>query len=774
MSNPARVRKLLQGIAELSFNKVVRNQELYPVLTSLNEAYVARTHYRDASTEDDTLTSSSVSDDLSELLSSDSLSLEGFSGDTLLPDEPSDSIDDPSSFSPLFSLLQAEGRLVYLVKDTSKIARMLAMPDLRRLIPNRMRLLWSAKPITSTTTETELIELYAIEAGQKSGSSLQGDVVIDARQDFDAYGRPSISMQMNAIGAKKWKKLTRENLNERIAIVMDDRVYSAPVVESEIANGSSQITGDFTLEEAKDLSNILKSGSLPAPTQIVEDVVIGPTLGKQAQRQGIVSMITALFLVIVFMLMYYAGGGLLADLALSFNVFFILGILTQLNASLTLPGIAGIVLTMGMSIDANVLIFERIREELRRGTTLVGAIELGYKRAYSSIVDSNVTTFLTAMILYTLGQGPIKGFAITLMIGIICSFFTAVFLTRLVISWILSKRKARSISFESHLARKLYRPIHLAIIPNRKRAYLLSLLVILSGLTAFLVKGGLNLGVDFLGGRSYVVTFADRIAPSELKVELTPYLQNKSVEVKTYGSNNVLKITTNYLIDDDSDAADLKVRTQLIEGLSAARGLSEGSTPTKHTFVISSSTKVGATIASDIKRASGIALFLALLAIFLYIFVRFRRWQFGVGALIALFHDVLIVLSVFAIAHLIGFSFEIDQVFVAAMLTLIGYSINDTVIIFDRIRENLRLHPKSTEEETFNLALNETFSRTLITSATTLFVVIVLFFFGGSVLRSFSFALVIGVLTGTYSSLFIAATSAIDLRKPKKRAHLTR
>ena len=773
VDNPARVRKLLQGIAELNFWKVVKGQDLYPVLSSLNEAYSKEKERTTSLLTDSTdqLSEAPQEEDLASLLSSDSLASSPLSErDTLDNTLEEDSLDALSSnVSPLFSLLQAQDRLLYLVKDTSKVARMLRQPEIASLIPKHITFLWGVKPLSTSNNQTELVELYAISSDRKKSEALHGDVIVDARQDFDSYGRPSISMQMNTTGAKKWKKMTRENINERIAIVMDQRVYSAPVVESEIANGSSQITGDFTLEEAKDLANILKSGALPAPTQIVEDVVIGPTLGQQAQKQGMISMAIALFIVVIFMVMYYAKGGLLANMALAFNIFFILGILTQLNAALTLPGIAGIVLTMGMSIDANVLIFERIREELKRGTSLLGSIQLGYQRAYSSIVDSNVTTFLTAVILYMLGQGPIKGFAITLMVGIICSFFTSVFLTRLVITWILSKQKNKGISFETTLARRLSKSVQFAIIANRKKAYALSALLILLGLAAFFVKGGLNLGVDFLGGRSYIVTFSDRLDPSQLKLDLAPYLENKGVEVKTYGANDVLKITTSYLINDDTDSADLRVRGQLVRGIEDSQGLVEGKEPSAEAFVISSSTKVGATIASDTKRAAMVSLALALLVIFLYIFIRFRRWQFGLGALIALFHDVLIVLSIFAIAHLFGLSFEVDQVFVAAILTLIGYSINDTVIIFDRVRENLRLHPKGSLEETFNLALNETFSRTLITSATTLFVVLVLLFFGGAVLRSFSFALVVGVLTGTYSSLFIAAASVVDLIKSEQK-----
>ena len=777
VDNPERVRKLLQGIAKLAFWKIVPLQELLPTLSSLNEAYVERQQAaisQDSTTVSDPKADSTAVEDLATLLSSDTSIQESSSSSEAIEDSQetsSNTLADPvSNTSPLFSLLQANDRLIYSVSDTLKVSRMLQHSDIRKLIPESVAFLWAAKSISSTSGSTELLELYAISSNRKRKAPLSGDVVTDARQDFDQYGRPAISMQMSATGAKKWRKVTQENLNERIAIVLDDKVYSAPVVESEIKNGNTQITGDFTVEEAKDLANILKSGALPAPTQIVEDIVIGPTLGKQAQEQGMISMLSALLIVVIFMVIYYARSGFVADLALAFNVFFILGILTQLNSSLTLPGIAGIVLTMGMSIDANVLIFERIREELRRGTTLRGAIQQGYQRAYSSIVDANVTTFLTAAILYLLGQGPIKGFAITLMVGIICSFFTAVFLTRLIITWILERKKEQSISFSSFFSRNLFSSLRFSIITQRRKAYLVSGCLILLGLVAFLLKGGMNLGIDFLGGRAYVVSFPKSLTPSlsDLKVGLSPYLGDKGVEIKTYGEEHILRITTNYLTNDDTQTADQQVKTQLTEGLQALTGLQYAKEVSETQFAISGRTKIGATIASDIKRSATKSIILALIVIFLYIFIRFRRWQFGIGALVALFHDVLIVLSAFSIAYLLGFSFEVDQVFIAAMLTLIGYSINDTVVIFDRVRENLRLHPKGSIYETFNLALNETLSRTLITSATTLFVVLVLLLFGGAVLRGFSFTLLVGILTGTYSSLFIAVPVVADLIRAKK------
>jgi SecD/SecF fusion protein len=571
-------------------------------------------------------------------------------------------------------------------------------------------------------------------------------------------------MQMNAQGAKTWKRLTAANIGRRIAIVLDDFVYSAPTVQGEIPNGSSSISGNFTIEEAQDLANILKAGALPAPTTIVEDVVIGPTLGKVAQKQGINSIVAGLVIVLIFMVIYYAKGGLVANVALFFNVFFILGILAQLSASLTLPGIAGIVLTIGMSIDANVLIFERIKEELRNGAGLKAAISSGYQKAYSSIIDANFTTLITGVILYTFGQGPVKGFAITLIIGIICSFFSAVFITRVIVEAFSKKGDAAKISFANAFSRNALSSLNFDFLSKRKLAYAFSGVFIAIGIVALIIKG-LVLGVDFKGGRSYVVAFNQPMTPSQIVTPLSGYLGDQGTEIKTYGSDDRLKITTSFLIDDESDEADVQVKEALITGLQEVTGLSytaDDENVTADNFAIVSSSKVGATIADDIKNSSYQSAVLALIFIFLYILVRFRKWQFGLGAIVALFHDTLFVLSAFAIANLLGISFEIDQVFVAAILTIIGYSINDTVVVFDRIRENLGIKTGAELNKVFNESLNNTISRTLITSVTTLIVVLILFIFGGAVLKGFSFALLVGILIGTYSSIFVATPVALD------------
>ncbi len=773
VDNPERVRKLLQGVAKLEFWEVYDLNEISPTLQGINDLLVKESI--EADTVDLTTSGSTVSqsDDLSTLLTdgADSSAVAEVSEDTATT--AADSTLANNQVSPLFSLIKAQYGLVYDVKDTAKINRILQRADVQTLIPATVKFLWEIKPRKVDETSTvELLELHAIKMSRSGKAPLGGDVITDARQDLDDRGQPAVSMQMSAAGAKIWKRLTAENVGRRIAIVLDNFVYSAPNVQGEIPNGNSSISGNFDFEEASDLANILKAGALPAPTTIVEDVVIGPTLGKAAQQQGIISIVAGLGLVIVFMILYYAKAGLVANVALLFNIFFILGILAQMTAALTLPGIAGIVLTMGMAVDANVLIFERIREELRNGAGLKAAISTGYSKAYSSIIDSNVTTFIVGLILFILGQGPVKGFAITLMIGIGCSFFSAVFISRIIIEAMTRKKgDSAKISFDTPFSRKAFTSLKFDFLSKRKLAYIFSSVFILIGLVIIFTKG-LVLGVDFKGGRSFIVSFNEAITPSELKTKLTPYFENEGTEVKTYGANNVLKITTTYLIDDESDEADAKVKEVLIQGIAGVTGFAHTTSsdgPDSKEFSISSSSKVGATVADDIKNSSYKAGFFALLCIFIYIVIRFRKWQYGLGAIIALLHDALFVLAAFAIAGVFGFALEIDQVFVAAILTVIGYSINDTVVVFDRIRENLGIKSGSEMKKIFNESLNNTLSRTLITSGTTLLVVVVLFLFGGAVLKGFSFALLVGIVIGTYSSLFIAVPIVIDLNTVKNK-----
>ena len=787
VENRERVRKLLQGVAKLEFWEVYDLQEMSTTLTAINSRLMEQQQAdmidlndlteRDISQEPSLQEDQDGGEDLASLLTDqggqqvDSAAEElaaQIAGDTAV----TDSLSRPLT-SPLFELRKAPFYgLFYTVKDTSRINRIFKRSEIKALIPNNMKFLWKNATIPGEGGE-EVLEFFAVKVRRGGLAPLTGEVIIDARQDFDERGQPSVSMQMNATGSKVWRRLTAENLNRRIAVVLDNYVYSAPNVITEIPNGSSQITGNFTIEDAQDLANILKAGKLPAPTRIVEEAVVGPTLGKEAQKEGVVSIVSGLVLVVLFMVIYYSKGGFVANVALVFNIFFILGILAQLNAALTLPGIAGIVLTIGMSIDANVLIFERIREELRNGSGLKKAISTGYSKAYSSIIDANVTTFLTGVILYSFGQGPVRGFATTLMIGIASSFFSAVFITRVVVDWMTRKGDETKLSFATGWSRTLLTNLNIDFMSKRRRAYIFSTIFIVVGLVLIIMEGGLNLGVDFKGGRSYVVSFQNPVVASDMKTALMNNFESSGTEVKTFGANNMVKITTSYMVEDESAEADSLVENSLIRGLTEYTGLSYEADDSKldaTNFTISSSNKVGATIADDIKTASMEAVFFSLVVIFLYILVRFRKWQFGLGAVIALFHDTLFVLAAFAFARLFGKAFEIDQVFIAAMLTIIGYSINDTVVVFDRIRENMALKAGSEIYNVFNEAINKTISRTLITSLTTLIVVVILFVFGGEVLRGFSFALIVGILVGTYSSIFVATPTVLDLAQKKKLA----
>lgn len=773
--NPQRVRKLLQGAAKLEFWVIANPQETNTFLTAINDYLVEERQIKpdDLASSTD-ITEVSESRSLEELLASED------SGDTTsVADEDTlnaaDQVDAAldsirnSMLSPLFSLVVNNGAegMVYNVKDTSKINRILKREAIAKLIPRNFKFIWDVKPHDHEEfIEEPHLELHIVEVARGGKAPLEGDVVTDARQSYDQATRPSVSMQMNSNGAKKWRKLTGENVGERIAIVLDNYVYSSPVVQGEIPHGSTEISGNFTMEEAKDLANVLKAGTLPAPTRIVQEAIVGSTLGKEAQFQGVISIVAGLIIVVLFMVVYYARGGFIANFALLFNIFLVMGILAQLNSALTLPGIAGIVLTIGMSIDANVLIFERIREELRKGVALREAITLGYQKAFSSIIDSNITTFLTAVILYTLGQGPVKGFAITLMIGIGSSFFSAVYITRVIVEFMVRKKgDASKMNFRTPLSAGALSALKIDFMSKRYKAYIFSGAVIITGIVLMVIQG-LNLGVDFKGGRSYVVTFDQPVVASDLKVALSNQFEGVGTEVKTFGANNIVKVTTSYKVEEESTESDEMVKEKLIAGISEITGQSfieNAEMVDADHFSIGSSGKVGATIADDIKKDSLRAMGLSLIIIFLYIFVRFRKWQFGLGAVVALFHDTLIVMSAYAIAGALGFSIEIDQVFIAAILTIIGYSINDTVIVFDRIREDLGLHTSSDRPKIFNQAINSTLNRTIVTSLTTLVVVLVLFIFGGAVLRGFSFALLIGVMIGTYSSVFIAAPVVVDM-----------
>ena len=621
VDNPERVRKLLQGVAKLEFWEVAEasENEVFQTLQIIDQFAVSQ-NILNVSKNSNSVEEQSTSqtEDLESLLSGNSDEITDSPSSEISEEE--DEIIDNNISSPLLSNLRSEfGGLFYNLEDTISINSILSNEKVKQLIPNSIKFLWAVKPTEDTADPSDqVLELFVIKTSRGGKAPLTGEVITDARQDLDQSARPSISMQMNSNGAKNWRRLTSTNIGRRVAIVLDNYVYSAPFVQNEIPNGNSQITGDFTIEEAQDLANILKAGTLPAPTTIVEDVVIGPTLGKVAQNQGFQSIMSGLVIVLVFMVFYYSGGGLIANLALFFNIFFILGILAQLSASLTLPGIAGIVLTIGMSIDANVLIFERIKEELRNGANLKQAISNGYNKAFTSIIDANFTTLLVGLILYNLGQGPVKGFAITLIIGIICSFFSAVYITRVVVERFSRSGDKSSLKFSFPFSRNLLTALKIDFLGRRKLAYYFSITFISIGLISLLIKG-LTLGVDFKGGRSYVVTFNNSQVPSEIESGLQQSFNNEGVQVKTFGADNILKITTSYLINDDSDNADVNVKEKLVSGLENITSLTfieDDTMVGENNFTISSSSKVGATIADDIKNSSFYSGILALIAIY--------------------------------------------------------------------------------------------------------------------------------------------------------------
>jgi SecD/SecF fusion protein len=536
-------------------------------------------------------------------------------------------------------------------------------------------------------------------------------------------------------------------------VVLDDVVYSDPVVQSEISGGNTSISGNFSIDEAQDLAQVLKAGKLPAPTRIVEEAVVGPSLGREAINQGLYSSLAGLLIIMVFMGMYYGRAGLVADAALLFNMFLILGVLAQFGTALTLPGIAGLILVIASSVDANVLIFERIREELDHGLPLHDAVKAGYSRAFSAIFDSNVTTMLIAIILGFFGTGPVQSFAVTLGIGVLTSFLSAVYVSRLIIEFLIKGKATSAITFSTFLSRNLFKNVNFDIVGKRKIAYAFSTTVIVTGFVLMYLQGGPNLGVDFRGGRAYVVDFNKPMVASDVRTRLEPDFKNTGLEVKQYGPSNRLRITTGYLAEDESQTADKTVADALNQGL------------TKYAAdapAIKSTSKVGATIADDIKRTSFLSLALTLAGIFVYVLFRFDKWQYSMAAVISLFHDALLVIASYPIARAFGANYEMDQIFVAAVLSIIGFSMNDTVVIYDRIREYLRNNPTLTFAQVVNPALNSTFSRTMITFTTVFLVVLVLYIFGGETLRSFSFAMIIGIVFGTYSSLFIATPIILD------------
>tara|TARA_B100000497_G_C7692703_1_gene421713 strand:+ start:1271 stop:4231 length:2961 start_codon:yes stop_codon:yes gene_type:complete len=764
VKDPERVRKLLQGTAQLEFWETYENAEILGAIDQINTFLKSQVELEDTIADSEEIVENTeVEEDFNSDLSIDELSTNSeASSDTAAMTAEQFSRENPL-YAVLFPNLNQsnqpnEGPVcgISSVKDTAAVNAFLKMDEVKNILPRDVRFSWTVKPYDP---EGKFVQLVALRVTSRDGkAAMEGDVVTDARTDFGQFnGSPEVSMAMNAEGARMWKRLTADNIGKSVAIVLDDYVYSFPTVQSEISGGRSQITGNFTINEANDLSNILKSGKLPAPARIIEEAIVGPSLGQEAIDSGLRSFIIALSIVLLYMMFYYSFAGLVSNIALLANLFFVFGVLSSLGAVLTLPGIAGIVLTIGMSVDANVLIYERIREELLNGKGLKLAVSDGYKNAYSSIIDANVTTLLTGIVLYIFGSGPIKGFATTLVIGILTSLFSAIFLTRLIFHWRLEKKGVAS--FDNSITRGAFKNTAIDFIGKRKIFYGISSLIILIGIGSLVTKK-LNYGVDFKGGRTFVVRFDEPVDNEAIRNSLANYFIDDSglkmyPEVKTFGDNNQVKITTKYLIDSKELSADAIVSGKLDDGL-----VSIGD------YEVMSSQKVGPTIADDIKVSALWSIMFSLLIIFLYILLRFRKWQFSLGAVAAVFHDVLIVLSIFSLFYgILPFSLEIDQAFIAALLTIIGYSLNDTVVVFDRIREHMNIFKKKEFNSLVNNALNSTLSRTVNTSLTTFFVLLVIFLFGGEVIRGFMFALMVGVIVGTYSSLFVASPIMVDTVK---------
>jgi len=796
IKEPERVRKLLQGSANLEFWETYEASELLPMLAQINREFAATAPEAAAeeapkAEEVKAEEPKAEGDELAELvdnLGTDSAAIEA---------DQAAQLAEYKKNNPLFAVLNPSinqagqayrGPVVGTVHyvDTAKVNAMLNSQIAKAVLPRDARFFWTVKAIDEAGSYYQLVALKAQRDGR---ASLEGDVITDARADFSqlsAYA--NVSMSMNAEGAKTWQRLTKDNIGKSVAIVLDGYVYSFPTVQNEIAGGNSQITGNFTVEEAKDLANTLKSGKMPAPARIIEESVVGPSLGREAIQSGLWSFALGFCLILIYMIFYYGWiPGLIADAALVCNVFLLLGILASFSAVLTLPGIAGIVLTMGCAVDGNVLIYERIREELRSGKGMRKAIEDGFKGAITAIIDANVTSFLTGAILAIFGTGPIKGFAVTYMIGIISSFLTAVFITRLLLEDYASKDNAKELSFTTKLMKNFLQNVHFDFVAARKWAYCLSGALVIFAILGLEphIFGKLNLGIDFSGGRNYVVRFDRNINTQDVRESLDKTFSATledgelfSLNVITYGNDaNQVRISTNYRIHEETAEADEAIEALLYEGCKPFLGDNISfddfrSTESNAAVGIMQSQKVGPAIADDITTSAIWAVLAALVVIFLYILLRFRNFAYSVGALAALAHDTVIILGLYAILwKIMPFSMEIDQAFIAAILTVIGYSINDTVVIFDRIREYNKLYPKREKEVNINDALNNTLSRTFSTSMSTFVVLLAIFIFGGETIQGFVFALLMGVIVGTWSSLFIASPIAYDIQMAQaKRA----
>ena len=774
ISQPERMRKMLQGSANLEFWETYNSDEIIPYLSQLNQR---EANHRSGVKEE---VADSAANDTAVVAAVEKAEAKAQAKATFKTKKNAKA-DDAASMAeskkqnPLFSIFQPSGNgALSLVgyasaRDTAEVNKIIYSALAKQILPADCRLLWSAKPADGIQAKN-IYELHAIKVTTTNGRApIEGDVVIDAKDQFNNLtGSPEVSMTMNSDGARRWAALTKANVGKAIAIVLDGTVYSAPRVNGEISGGQSSISGNFTIEDTKDLANTLKSGRMPAPAHIVQEEVVGPTLGAQSIQQGFISFIFAFIILMIYMVvMYDFIPGMVANGALLLNLFFTMGIMASFQAALTMPGIAGIVLALGMAVDANVLIYERTKEELKKGLGTKQALSLGYSNAFSAIFDSNLTSIITGIILYVFGTGPIRGFATTLIIGICCSFFTAVFLTRLVYENRLKHDKWTKQNFSTRVSRNFMANKNFAFMSSYKTSFTVFGIVILIMLGSFFVRG-LSKGIDFTGGRNYVVVLEKQTEPEQVKEALTPLFKGATVNALALGTDGkTIRISTNYKIESNNPAIDNEVEDILYKGLHGAGLVTQGSVEAfKNPDVraggsIVSSTKVGPAVAKDITHGAIISVLFALAAIFLYILVRFRNVAFSVGSTVALAVDATIVIGFFSLLwDVVPFSLEIDQTFIGAILTVIGYSINDKVVVFDRIRENLTLHKKMDLQELFNKSLNETLARTINTSFSTLIVLLCIFCFGGESTRSFSFAMLLGVIFGTLSSIFMAAPVA--------------
>ena len=774
INEPERVRKLLQGSANLEFWETYNSDEIIPYLSQLNQR---EANHRSGAKEEvaDSAANDTAAVAVAEKAEAKAEAKAAFKTKKDAKADDAAAAAEAKKQNPLFSVFQPSGNgALSLVgyasaRDTAEVNKIIYSALAKQILPADCRLLWSAKPADGIQAKN-IYELHAIKVTTTNGRApIEGDVVTDAKDQFNNLtGSPEVSMTMNSDGARRWAALTKANVGKAIAIVLDGTVYSAPRVNGEISGGQSSISGNFTIEDTKDLANTLKSGRMPAPAHIVQEEVVGPTLGAQSIQQGFISFIFAFIILMIYMVvMYDFIPGMVANGALLLNLFFTMGIMASFQAALTMPGIAGIVLALGMAVDANVLIYERTKEELKKGLGTKQALSLGYSNAFSAIFDSNLTSIITGIILYVFGTGPIRGFATTLIIGICCSFFTAVFLTRLVYENRLKHDKWTKQNFSTRVSRNFMANKNFAFMSSYKTSFTAFGVVILIMLGSFFVRG-LSKGIDFTGGRNYVVVLEKQTEPEQVKAALTPLFKGATVNALALGTDGkTIRISTNYKIESNNPAIDNEVEDILYKGLHGAGLVTQGSVEAfKNPDVraggsIVSSTKVGPAVAKDITHGAIISVLFALAAIFVYILVRFRNVAFSVGSTIALAVDATIVIGFFSLLwDVVPFSLEIDQTFIGAILTVIGYSINDKVVVFDRIRENLTLHKKMDLQELFNKSLNETLARTINTSFSTLIVLLCIFCFGGESTRSFSFAMLLGVIFGTLSSIFMAAPVA--------------